>query len=116
MAGTSSHARAAAVAEIRADPERPGRHSKPLVVGLTVLEGFNREHPERGISQIAEDLGISRSTTHRYATTLATLGFLEQAGSRQYRLTPHAADVALALLGAMPLRDHAATPLRGVSD
>jgi IclR family pca regulon transcriptional regulator len=50
---------------------------------------------------------MSRSTTHRYATTLAELGYLEQNTSRQYRLTPRAADLGQAVLDSMALREPA---------
>jgi IclR family pca regulon transcriptional regulator len=45
-----------------------------------------------GIADIAEIVGISRSTAHRYAMTLVALGHLEQDSKRKYRLAPRAAD------------------------
>jgi len=60
------------------DPEHPGRFSSSLVAGLAMLTCFTAEHPVRGIADMAEELDLGRSTTHRYATTLVTLGYLEQ--------------------------------------
>lgn len=51
-----------------------------------MLECFTVDRLVLGISELAEMLGISRSTSHRYATTLVQLGFLEQDTKRRYRL------------------------------
>jgi IclR family transcriptional regulator, pca regulon regulatory protein len=87
--------------------EQPERFSQSLRLGLAVLSSFSSERPMLGIAELAEELDMSRSTTHRYAATLATLGYLEQGASRRYRLAPRVADVGLALLGSMALRTHA---------
>ncbi len=86
------------------DPEHPGRFSFSLVVGLAVLRCFTPEHPERGIADLADELDLKRSTTHRYASTLVTLGYLEQGPSHKYRLAAHASDVGLSLFEWMPIR------------
>jgi IclR family pca regulon transcriptional regulator len=60
--------------------------------GAAILECYSSEHRELGIAELADLVGISRSTTHRYAVTLLELGFLEQDAKRKYRLARHAAD------------------------
>lgn len=70
------------------DPENPGKFSSSLVAGLAMLTCFTPEHPERGIADMADELDLGRSTTHRYATTLVTLGYLEQGPSRKCRKAP----------------------------
>jgi nicotinate dehydrogenase subunit A len=61
--------------------------SQSLERGLAVLTAFTPDRPAFGISELASDLALTRSTTHRYVTTLAMLGFLEQdTGTRKYRL------------------------------
>jgi IclR family pca regulon transcriptional regulator len=82
-----------------------GRYSQSLCHGLAILAAFSAEQPTRGIADMADELSMSRSTTHRYATTLAELGYLEQNASRRYRLTPRAADFGQAVLGAMALHE-----------
>ena len=62
------------------------------------------EHPVRGIADMAEALDLGRSTTHRYATTLVTLGYLEHGPSRKYRLSSRVCDVGLSLLDSMVVR------------
>jgi DNA-binding IclR family transcriptional regulator len=86
------------------DPEHPGRFSSSLVAGLSMLRCFTAEHPVRGIADMAEELDLGRSTTHRYATTLVTLGYLEQGPSRKYRLSSRVCDFGLSLLDSMMVR------------
>lgn len=65
------------------------RLSRSLLRGLSVLTCFGPDNEERGIIELAELLGMSPSTTHRYVTTLVELGLLERSTrSRKYRL-PH---------------------------
>lgn len=94
------------------DPENPGRFSSSLVVGLAMLTCFTPEHPVLGIADMADALDLGRSTTHRYAATLVTLGYLEQGPSRKYRLSSRVSDMGLAMLDSMPVRQAAHEPLR----
>ena len=94
------------------DPEHPGKFSSSLVAGLGMLTCFTAEHPVRGIADMAAQLDLGRSTTHRYATTLVTLGYLEQGPSRKYRLSSRVCDVGLSLLDSMVVRRVAREHLR----
>ena len=60
-----------------------------------------------GIADIADGLGMSRSTTHRYVITLVALGYLEQGTSRKYRLGLKVTDLGMAALNSTGLREHA---------
>jgi IclR family pca regulon transcriptional regulator len=71
-----------------ADPRR----SRSLEYGTAILQCFSGVHLTLGIADLAEVVGISRSTTHRYAMTLVALGYLEQDSKRKYRLAARAAD------------------------
>ena len=63
------------------------RLSRSLLRGLSILTCFGPDGGSRGIVEIAEDLGMSPSTTHRYALTLVELGLLERCpNTRKYRL------------------------------
>lgn len=63
------------------------RLSRSLLRGLSILTCFGPEGDPRGIVEIAEELGMSPSTTHRYALTLVQLGLLERCPTtRKYRL------------------------------
>jgi IclR family pca regulon transcriptional regulator len=96
------------------DPEHPGRFSSSLVAGLAMLACFTAEHPARGIAEMAEELELGHSTTHRYATTLVTLGYLEQGPSRKYRLSSRVSDLGLSLLDSMVVRRVAREHLKGL--
>ena len=65
---------------------REPRYSQSLERGLAILSCFTPKRPVLGIADIADELGMSRSTTHRYVITLVALGYLEQGASRKYRL------------------------------
>ena len=60
-----------------------------------------------GIADIADELGMSRSTTHRYVITLVALGYLEQGASRKYRLGLRVTDLGMSALNSTGLREHA---------
>lgn len=53
---------------------------------LSVFDHHKRDRPLLGIAELADTLGMSRSTVHRYVTTLCYCGQLEQhPPSRKYR-------------------------------
>ncbi len=63
------------------------RLSRSLLRGLAILSCFTLEQPDRGILELARELGLSASTTHRYVLTLLEMGLLERCPrSRRYRL------------------------------
>jgi hypothetical protein len=63
------------------------RLSRSLLRGLSILTCFGPEGDARGIVELARHLGMSPSTTHRYASTLVELGLLERCPkTRKYRL------------------------------
>ncbi len=59
--------------------------------GIAILESFSRESQALGIAELADMVGMSRSTTHRNVITLVALGCLEQDAKRKYRLSTRAA-------------------------
>ncbi|HTC59202.1 MAG TPA: IclR family transcriptional regulator [Solirubrobacteraceae bacterium] len=85
---------------------REPRYSQSLERGLAILGCFKPERPVLGIADIADDLGMSRSTTHRYAITLVALGLLEQGASRKYRLGMRVTDLGMSALNSTGLREH----------
>lgn len=82
-----------------------------------MLCAFTPARPLLGISELAEELTLTRSTAHRYVTTLAMLGFLEQdAATRKYRLGPRVLDLGFTTLGSLGLHEIAAPHLRSLTD
>lgn len=69
-----------------------GRYSQSLERGLAILRVFTPDRPWLGIAELAEELEMSRPTTHRYASTLVALDYLEQGPRRKYRLGMRASD------------------------
>lgn len=80
-----------------------GRYSQSLERGLAILRAFTPERPWLGIAEIAEQLEMSRPTTHRYASTLVALNYLEQGRGRKYRLGMRAGDPGRAALASIGL-------------
>jgi len=103
-------------------PDQPGssptlrqpRHSQSLERGLAILACYTPERPVLGIAELAEQLGTTRSTTHRYVSTLVSLGYLEQDSSRKYRLALGAIDLGAAL-NATGLGEHARPELQALA-
>src|SRR3977135_1941123 len=108
MPRTSSHTERANGEWARVVPSlREPRYSRWLERGLAILGCFTPQRPVLGIADIADDLGMSRSTTHRYVITLVALGFLEQGASRKYRLGLRVTDLGMSALNSTGLREHA---------
>ncbi len=64
-----------------------GRLSHSLFRGLLILALFISGEEGRGVVEVARQLGLSPSTTHRYISTLVAFGLLIQDPStRKYRL------------------------------
>lgn len=86
---------------------REPRYSQSLERGLAILGCFTPARPVLGIADIADELGMSRSTTHRYVITLLALGYLEQGASRKYRLGLRVTDLGMSALNSTGIREHA---------
>ncbi len=96
---------------------RPGTYSQSLERGLAILSAFRSGRPLLGVSELAREIGLSRSTTHRYIATLAELGYLQQdVATRKYRLGPRVLDLGFSAINSMDLREVAAPHLQELSD
>jgi IclR family pca regulon transcriptional regulator len=85
---------------------REPRYSQSLERGLAILNSFSPELPVLGIADIADSLGMSRSTTHRYVITLRELGYLEQVKERKYRLALPIISLGMEAMNSMGIREH----------
>jgi len=91
--------------------------SQSLERGLAILSAFRPDRPALGITELARELALTRSTTHRYVATLTSLRYLEQdASTRKYRLGPRVLDLGFSMLGSLELREVAAPHLRRLTD
>ncbi|HEX3787431.1 MAG TPA: IclR family transcriptional regulator [Pseudonocardiaceae bacterium] len=100
-----------------AEIPEPAGHSQSLERGLAILSSFSENEPLRGGAELARAVGLNRSTTHRYLTTLAKLGYLQQdSTSRKYRLGPRMVDLGFTAINSMEISRVAAPYLQALSD
>jgi IclR family KDG regulon transcriptional repressor len=87
----------------------PNEYSvRSIVRALQIMECFDDEHPERGISEIADAVGLHKTTAYRIVTTLVNYGYLERvADDRQYRLGLELANLGYKVIRRMDLRREA---------
>jgi DNA-binding MarR family transcriptional regulator len=63
------------------------RFSRSLLRALMVLASFPKDGSPQSVTDVAKQLGMGISTTHRYTSTFVEVGLLERDPvSRQYRL------------------------------
>src|SRR5436190_20641816 len=92
-------------------------YSQSLERGLAVLSAFRAGRPLLGVSELGREVGLSRSTAHRYVATLATLGYLQQDGAtKKYRLGPRVLDLGFSAIHSMELREISAPHLQRLRD
>jgi IclR family pca regulon transcriptional regulator len=100
---TSSDIQPPAPGNIKRLEERHPRYSSSLDAGLAILQGFTAERQLRRVAEVADELGLSRSTAHRYFTTLVALGYAEQDKARRYQVGIRGPDTARAMLDCHPV-------------
>jgi IclR family transcriptional regulator, pca regulon regulatory protein len=94
-----------------------GTYSQSLERGLAILSSFKSARPLLGVSELAREIGLSRSTAHRYVATLAALGYLDQDElTRRYRLGPRVLDLGFSAINSMELRELSVPHLQRLSD
>lgn len=98
------------------DGRRTGT-SQSLERGLAILSCFSSGRALIGVSELSRELGLTRSTTHRYVATLARLGYLQQdATTRKYSLGPRVVELGFTAINSMELRHVAAPHLQRLCD
>jgi IclR family pca regulon transcriptional regulator len=86
---------------------REARFSASVERGLGILACFAAGPSVLGVAEIAEELEMARSTTHRYLITLAALGYVQQTTGRKYRLTLKVTRLGLEAINGISLHDQA---------
>lgn len=84
-AATSTNGNRIVLAKVTKKQKPDPRYSSSLETGLNILALFTEDKKIWGIKEVADSLQTSRSTMHRYMTTLVGLGQLEQTANRKYR-------------------------------
>jgi IclR family pca regulon transcriptional regulator len=91
--------------------------SQSLERGLSILSAFKADRALIGTTELARELGLGISTTHRYIATLARLGYLEQEPTtRRYRLGLRVVDLGFAAINSMEIRQIASPHLQRLSN
>lgn len=91
--------------------------SQSLERGLMILSSFSETHPVLGIADISRAVALNKSTTHRYVSTLARLGYLQQdPETKKYSLGPKVVDLGFAALNSLEINRVAAPCLQSLAD
>lgn len=88
-----------------------------LVRGLSLLQTFTPQKPEQTLKQLAESLGVTRSTIFRAVHTLVQEGFLLPVrDGHHYQLGPAVLRLSYGYLASRELLEVAQTPLEMLRD
>jgi DNA-binding IclR family transcriptional regulator len=84
---------------------------------LSLIELFDRNSPNIGLSELARKSGMNKATVHRLLGELAAHGFVEQASStREYQLGPAVLRLAALREAAVPTLELTKQILRRLAD
>ena len=86
-----------------------------LARGLGVIQAFSQQRRQLTVSQISEQIGLSRAAVRRCLYTLAKLGFAGSDDSRHFFLRPRILALGHSYISSMPLASAAQPVLDQVS-
>ena len=88
---------------------------KTLTKGLLILEYLAGAPRPMGVTDIAADMNLTKSNTHRLIGTLQSLGYVSQEADRRYRCTMKAWRLGNAIIGNVNLTRLAAPAMRALA-
>lgn len=99
-------------------PDAPsGSGAQSLERGLSILSALAARREPLGLVEIAREVGLSKSTCHRYVASLLALGFLEVApDERRYQLGPQALSLGFAAVTSLEISQVASRLLQALAD
>ena len=78
---------------------------KTLIKGLDVLEALSQSESSRGVSDLAREVGLTRSNVHRTLQTLCAAGYVRQVeATGEYECTMKIPKIAAAILGRVDMK------------
>ena len=81
------------------------RVDKTLLKGLEVLEALARSEGSRGVSELARELGLTKSNVHRTLQTLCSAGYVRKnEDPAEYECTMKVPRLAAAILGRLDIK------------
>jgi IclR family KDG regulon transcriptional repressor len=96
------------MSETKAIKDPHGYNVRAVERALQILESFDDEHPEMGVSEISQAVDLHKATTHRIMTTLLNFGYLERAvDGQRYRLGLRLTELGFRAIRRMDLRREA---------
>jgi IclR family pca regulon transcriptional regulator len=82
--------------------EEASHHVQSLARGLSVIRAFGHDRPEQTLSEVAREVGLSRSAARRFLLTLVDLGYVKTNG-KTFSLTPRVLDLGYSYLSSLTL-------------
>ena len=90
--------------------------AQAVLRAIALLKAFTLEKPERDVSGLAEQTGLSRGTVHRLLAALESEGLLVRRDNGLYRLGPTAAALGVRALRSSTLRENAHPELERLAE
>lgn len=88
-----------------------------LLKGLTVLERVAASNEPRGVTELSEELQLTKSNVHRILKTLEAAGYLARdETTRRYSLTMKLWELGLGIVSKMDIRIEATPCLKSLSE
>lgn len=96
---------------------KDSKNLQTLDKALKTLTCFSRQRPEWGITELSQQLELSKSIVHRIVSTLENWGFLEQNPvSKKYRLGIKLFELGSLVSGELEIRRHALPVMQELAD
>lgn len=95
------------VADEEQQTARKGRSRdfiQSLQRGLAIIRVFSAERPSMTVSEIAQEIGLTRAAARRFLLTLNELGYVTATNNR-YALTPQVLELGYSYVSALSLPD-----------
>lgn len=86
-------------------PAGAGKGLSSVHNALRLLKQFTAEDPVRGVSELAQQLGMAKSTTHRLLTTLKIEGFVRRTEDGYYALGLSLWELGACMIQGLQLRE-----------
>ena len=87
-----------------------------VLKAISILQAFNPAEPRLTLAEIADRLGLPKSTAHNLLATLLSCGFVEKVDTDRYALGTAVIALTQAVRVNVELRDRAAPLLRELAD
>jgi IclR family KDG regulon transcriptional repressor len=96
-------------------PVSPRYRIQAIERAVSILNAFSMDDPELGVTELADRLGLHKSTVHRFMVNLDAAGLVERnARTGRYRLGLHVFELGALVMQQMNLWDEALPFLEGL--